>query len=193
VAAFSPPLYSCVMSDTFYAIFETALGDCAILWRGDKAVGVLLPETDRARLKRSVSHRASDAREMAPPAFIESLIASVAALARGDDAAFDMVLLDRSAIEPFANRVYDELLKIRFGETTTYGAIAQALGDKNLSRAVGAALGANPFPIIIPCHRVTGAKGAMGGFSAPGGAATKRKLLEIEGAFSADKLPLFSA
>ncbi|HNR78399.1 MAG TPA: methylated-DNA--[protein]-cysteine S-methyltransferase, partial [Parvularculaceae bacterium] len=75
--------------------------------------------------------------------------------------------------------------------STTYGAIAEELGDKNLSRAVGAAMGANPFPIIIPCHRVTGAGGKMGGFTAPGGTGTKKKLLDIEGAFAAEKLPLF--
>ncbi len=105
--------------------------------------------------------------------------------------AFDGVPLDRDGIEPLANKVYDILLRVPFGETTTYGAIAEELGDKALSRAVGAALGQNPFPVIIPCHRVTAAGGKMGGFSAPGGTDTKRRLLEIEGAFAAEKLPLF--
>jgi methylated-DNA-[protein]-cysteine S-methyltransferase len=64
----------------------------------------------------------------------------------------------------------------------TYGDIASRLGDVGLSRAVGQALGRNPIPIIVPCHRVLAAQGRLGGFSAPGGASTKRRLLEIEGA-----------
>ena len=98
---------------------------------------------------------------------------------------------DAITIEPLANRVYEILLRVPFGETTTYGAIAAELGDKALSRAVGAALGTNPFPIVIPCHRVIAAGGGMGGFSAPGGTGAKRRLLEIEGAFRAETLPLF--
>ncbi|MEZ5920498.1 MAG: methylated-DNA--[protein]-cysteine S-methyltransferase [Parvularculaceae bacterium] len=181
------------MEPASYAIFKTALGECAILWRDGKATGVLLPEQTHDAMLRSVRRRDNDAKEDAPPPTVQALIDGVQRLARGEETEFDLSALDRSAIEPFANRVYDELLLVPFGETTTYGAIAETLGDKNLSRAVGAALGANPFPVIIPCHRVTAANGAMGGFSAPGGAATKRKLLEIEGVFSADKLPLFSA
>ena len=68
------------------------------------------------------------------------------------------------------------------GETLSYGAIAFRLGDKHLARAVGAALGRNPWPIVIPCHRVIGAGGRLGGFSARGGARTKLRLLAIEGA-----------
>ena len=64
----------------------------------------------------------------------------------------------------------------------TYGEIARAVGDPGAARAVGAALGANPFPVIVPCHRVLAADGALHGFSAPGGITTKRRMLELEGA-----------
>ena len=152
---------------------------------------MLLPAADDAKMIESIRRAFPDAVEGKPPEGISAVIDKIFALCRGEAQDFSDAPLDRSLIEPFTARVYAVLEKSGFGETTTYGAIAESLGDKALSRAVGAALGANPFPIVIPCHRVTAAKGAMGGFSAPGGAATKRKLLEIEGAFAAERLPLF--
>jgi methylated-DNA-[protein]-cysteine S-methyltransferase len=140
---------------------------------------------------RAILRRDAGASEAPTPAFADAAICSIQRLCAGERAGFDGAPLDREPVEPFANKVYDILLSVKFGETTTYGAIAEALGDKAMSRAVGAALGANPFPIIIPCHRVVAAGGRMGGFSAPGGSDTKRRLLEIEGAFAAEKLPLF--
>lgn len=179
------------MQEARFHLFDTAVGRCAVLWRGEALTGVLLPSANDEATRAAVKRRAPSAAEDAPPPFARRAIDKIVRLCAGDGVTFDDVLLDRSAIEPFANRVYDILLKTPLGETTTYGAIAEELGDKSLSRAVGAALGANPFPIIIPCHRVTAAGGRMGGFSAPGGTDTKRRLLEIEGAFAADKLPLF--
>ncbi|MEK7266453.1 MAG: methylated-DNA--[protein]-cysteine S-methyltransferase [Pseudomonadota bacterium] len=179
------------MQETRFHLFDTAIGRCAVLWRGEALTGVLLPSAEDAATRAAVKRRSPSATEEAPPPFARRAIEKIVRLCAGESVAFDDIPLDRSAIEPFANRVYDILLKTPAGETTTYGAIAEALGDKAASRAVGAALGANPFPIIIPCHRVTAAGGRMGGFSAPGGADTKRRLLEIEGAFAAEKLPLF--
>ena len=174
-----------------FAIFDTAVGRCAVIWRGELLTGVLLPSADDDAMRAAVRRRAGEAQEAPAPPAIEKVIGKITRLCAGEAVAFDDAPLDREHIEPLANRIYDILLRVRFGETTTYGAIAEELGDKNLSRAVGAAMGANPFPIVIPCHRVTGAGGRMGGFSAPGGADTKRKLLDIEGAFAAEKLPLF--
>ncbi len=178
------------MTVAFLHLFDIAIGRCAILWRSVKIIGVLLPAASEAAMRASIARRC-EAVEAPPPAFALSVIGKITALAKGERVAFDDAPLDRSSIEPFANRVYDILLRVAHGQTTTYGAIAEELGDKTLSRAVGAALGQNPFPIIIPCHRVTGSAGKMGGFSAPGGATTKRRLLDIEGAFAAEKLPLF--
>ncbi|MFZ5616425.1 MAG: methylated-DNA--[protein]-cysteine S-methyltransferase [Pseudomonadota bacterium] len=183
--------YFRLMQETLFSLFDTAIGRCAILWREKRLTGVLLPSANDEAMRKAITRRSADAIECATPAFVQSAIDGIRMLCNGEPAAFDISSLDRDAIEPFANRVYDILLRVPTGETTTYGAIASALGDKTLSRAVGAALGANPFPIIIPCHRVTAAGGKMGGFSAPGGAAAKRRLLDIEGAFAADKLPLF--
>jgi methylated-DNA-[protein]-cysteine S-methyltransferase len=175
-----------------FHLFDTAVGRCAVVWRGALIVRVLLPAASEAHMREAVARSFPGAASAEPPAAVARVIDKIVALCRGEAARFDDAPLDRSSIEPFAARVYAILESVAFGDTTTYGAVAEALGDRSLSRAVGAALGANPFPIVIPCHRVTAAGGAMGGFSAPGGAATKRKLLEIEGAFAASKLPLFS-
>ena len=78
----------------------------------------------------------------------------------------------------FQKRVWNELLKIPFGETRTYGEIAEKLGNKNAMRAVGAANGQNPIPIVAPCHRVIGASGSLVGFG--GGLETKARLLDHE-------------
>ena len=108
--------------------------------------------------------------------------------------------LDWAGVGAFDRAVYRETRAIPAGETSTYGAIAARLGaaaaetyDAALPRAVGQALGRNPWPIVIPCHRVTAADGRMGGFSAPGGRKTKLKLLELEGALGVEALPLFGS
>lgn len=181
------------MPDARFHLFDTAVGRCALLWRGERLTGVLLPSSSDEAMLRAIRKRAPDAVKAPAEPFVQRAIEKIVRLCEGDAVLFDDVPLDRGAIEPFANRVYDILLRVPPGETTTYGAIAEELGDKSLSRAVGAALGQNPFPIVIPCHRVTASGGKVGGFSAPGGADTKRRLLEIEGAFAAEKLPLFGA
>lgn len=173
-----------------YTIFETAIGDCALAWRGEAICAASLPATTREALRAHLS-RGAEMNEAPPPDFVARAIDLVVRLINGEAADLTAIPLDRSGIEPFANRVYDDILRLGPGETTTYGEIAARLGDKSFARAVGAALGANPIPIIIPCHRVLAANGAMGGFSAPGGASSKRRLLEIEGAFAVERLPLF--
>ncbi len=92
------------------------------------------------------------------------------------------VALDMEGVPPFYRRVYDIARTIPPGRTLTYGDVAIKLGDPTNARAVGQALGRNPFPIVVPCHRVLAAHGSIGGFSASGGAATKRRMLMIEGA-----------
>lgn len=96
----------------------------------------------------------------------------------GRRTAFDLEL-DLSGVTPFRVRVYDRLLNVEFGATTTYGGLARAIGSPGASRAIGGAVGANPLPVVIPCHRVLAAGGALGGFT--GGLAHKRTLLRLEG------------
>lgn len=180
------------MAPALFTTFNSPIGRCAVIWRAGLIARVLLPAAGGEDIVALILRAFPGAAEGAPRGAIRNTIDGIAALCSGAAHSFENAPLDRTGIEPFAARVYAVLETVGFGETTTYGAIAGALEDKSLARAVGAALGANPFPIIIPCHRVTAAGGGMGGFSAPGGAATKRKLLEIEGAFAAERLPLFA-
>jgi methylated-DNA-[protein]-cysteine S-methyltransferase len=165
-----------------FELFDTAIGRCAIAWGPEGIVGLTLPERDdrttRARLQRQ--HPAI--REMTAPPEVEAVVEDIKHLLTGEARDLSGVLLDMDEVPDFDRRVYEETRLIPPGETMTYGEIATRLGDSGLSRAVGQALGRNPFPIIVPCHRVLAAGGRAGGFSAPGGVETKRRMLEIEGA-----------
>lgn len=109
----------------------------------------------------------------------------------GKSVSLNHIACDLRAIEPLAVRVYDVARAVPVGETVTYGEIAAQLGDRQLAQAVGRALGRNPLPIIVPCHRVVGANGKLTGFSAPGGIETKLKMLAIEGAYIGGTRSLF--
>lgn len=95
---------------------------------------------------------------------------------------FRGIAVDLSGVEAFAREVYGAAREIPAGQTRTYGEIAKSLGQPSAAQEVGQALSQNPIPIIVPCHRVSAANGKLGGFSAPGGRATKLKLLALEGA-----------
>lgn len=172
--------------------FETRIGICGIVWSDAGVVGVHLPEVDAGRARAALQRRFPDARAAPPPPTISAAIERIRAHLRGTPVDYGDIGLDTRGVGAFEMRVYAQARAIPPGETRTYGAVASALGDPMLSRAVGQALGRNPWPIVIPCHRVTAADGRTGGFSAPGGAATKLKLLEIEGALAPEALPLFA-
>ncbi len=179
------------MTEAGFALFETVLGACGIAWAPAGILGLQLPEpSERAGLAR-LRRRFPDLARAEPPPAIAAAAERIAAFLAGGEDAFADLPLDMAGAGAFDRAVYAEARAIPAGATTTYGAIAARLGDATLARAVGQALGRNPWPIVIPCHRVTGAEGKMGGFSAPGGRATKLKLLEIEGALRAETLPLF--
>ncbi len=165
-----------------FACFDTALGTCGIAWGAAGLVGVQLPEADDAATRARMRRRFASCPEQPAPATVATTIAAVQALLRGEPARFDGVQLDMSAVPPFHQRVYALALALPRGQTTTYGAMASQLGDAGAARAVGQALGANPFAPIVPCHRILAAGGGSGGFSAHGGARTKLKLLALEGA-----------
>jgi methylated-DNA-[protein]-cysteine S-methyltransferase len=175
-----------------FICFDTAIGECALAWGEHGLVGVLLPEgrggANRARLAR----RFPDAVETEPPAGIGAAVAEITALLRGEPADLSAIALDLTQASDFERRVYAIVRAIPPGKTRTYGEIAAQLGDRLEARAVGQAMGKNPFPIVVPCHRVLGAGGRLGGFSAPGGAGVKLRMLAIEGALSPAALPLFA-
>jgi methylated-DNA-[protein]-cysteine S-methyltransferase len=174
-----------------FHIFETAIGWAAIVWGPSGLAGACLPEPDASGARRLARKRFPAAEEAADAGGFESIVEGVQALLRGEPADFSEAPLDLERVPAFDARVYAITRTITAGETLTYGAIARRIGDRFLAREVGAALGRNPWPIIVPCHRVTAAGGAIGGFSARGGAQTKLKLLRIEGAPAAGQADLF--
>lgn len=165
-----------------YTLIDTALGTFGLAWTEKGVARVALPGPDRSRTEMWIS------RDPAEPGFPDGALAGlperIRRYAAGERVDFTGVPLDLDHIADFNVACYGELLKLGYGETTTYGAIARTLGDVALSRAVGQAMGANPIPLIIPCHRVLAADGRTGGFSSPGGVTAKMKMLALEHAAS---------
>ncbi len=180
------------METSGFALFDTPIGACGIAWTAQGICGVQLPESDR---ERGLARLARRFPTLAPADAGEARFAIVRILAHlgGEAVDYCEVKLDFEGVQAFERSVYEAARAIPFGETRTYGGLAAELGEPQAAQAVGQALGRNPWPIIVPCHRITAADGRTGGFSAPGGAATKLKLLEIEGALAAERLPLFAA
>jgi methylated-DNA-[protein]-cysteine S-methyltransferase len=181
------------MTSSGFALFDTVIGRCGVAWSARGLIGVLLPEASEAVAAQRFGRRLPGIAAATPSADAAAAIARITAFLAGGADDFAGLTLDEGGIGAFERAVYRETRAIPAGSTSTYGTIATALGDVRDSRRVGQALGRNPWPIVIPCHRVTGAHGWMGGFSAPGGRSTKLKLLELEGALAADTLPLFAA
>ena len=179
------------MTDPGYALFDTAIGRCGIAWTARGIVATCLPETDERRTRARLARRCPGGNEQAPPPEVQRAIDRVVALLRG--AADDLadIPLDMEGIPDFNARIYAIARTIPPGATLTYGEIAKRLGTPELARDVGQAMGQNPFPPIVPCHRVVAAGGKTGGFSANGGVATKLRMLAIEGAQVDGTLPLF--
>ncbi|OLT42523.1 hypothetical protein BJF85_22645 [Saccharomonospora sp. CUA-673] len=178
------------------AVYPTAIGPCGIAWRnsdvadGDATgeftvvVACQLPDGDADTTMTRLRERVDGGRECAPseaPASIRSAIALVTASLAGQDVDLSTIPLDLDGVPPFAARVYAQARAIPRGTTVTYGELAARLGDPGAARAVGGALGANTFAPIVPCHRILAADGRPGGFSAPGGLATKERILAAEG------------
>ena len=174
-----------------FTVFETAVGTCGVVWGERGLLGVHLPPVGPSDPRAKLSRRFPEAVEAPPPPAVEAAIAGMQALLRGERLDLMEVELDVDGVAPFNLRVYEIARTIPPGRTRTYGEIAREIGDVSVSRAVGQALGANPWPIVVPCHRVLAAGGGKGGFSAPGGTDTKMRMLEIEGALAPETLPLF--
>jgi methylated-DNA-[protein]-cysteine S-methyltransferase len=163
-------------------VFETAAGFCAIAWSEGGVTRFILPATTAAAAERRLRRRAPDAEPGLPPPPVAEAIALATRYFSGEPSDFSGVPLDLGGEEPFFAEVYDALRRVGWGRTTTYGALAAAIGaTREAARDVGEAMAKNPMPLLIPCHRVLAASGKLGGFSAPGGAATKARMLRLEG------------
>jgi methylated-DNA-[protein]-cysteine S-methyltransferase len=167
-----------------YALFDTPIGRCGVAWNARGLSGVQLPQPFERQTRMLLVQRSGDEpSEMPAPPEVAAAIAAMTALLCGDKRDLAGIALDMSRIDDFPRAVYEIARTIPAGRTLTYGDIAKRIGGVELSRDVGQALGRNPFPIVVPCHRVLAAGDRPGGFSANGGVRTKLKLLAIEGAY----------
>ncbi|MGB3537576.1 MAG: methylated-DNA--[protein]-cysteine S-methyltransferase [Mesorhizobium sp.] len=165
------------------AVFETALGFMGLAWSESGVTRVFLAEKSREAVERRLLRACGTVpgAESERPAWITRLIGEIRAYALGEEVDFSAVPVDLGGIDDFRLAIYAATRKLGFGQTTTYGELAKRAGHGGLPRETGAALGANPVPLIIPCHRILAAGGKIGGFSAPGGSASKEKMLALEG------------
>lgn len=170
------------MTGQHFAIFDSAIGPCGIIW-GERGIsGVQLPMGSEEKTRNRIRQRDGNATEAAPPSEVQTAIDKILELLAGKPNDLLDIALDLDGVPAFNRGVYDIARKIPPGQTLTYGDIAKRLGGVELSREVGQALGRNPCPIVVPCHRVLAAGNKPGGFSANGGVVTKLKMLAIEGA-----------
>lgn len=174
-----------------YTVFETAIGWAGIGWGDNGLIGAHLPDSDPDLARASLLRRFPGVTAAEPPQNVASVIDGIRALLRGEKPMLLEAKLDLARVPEFNAKVYAITRQIPPGETMTYGAIALKFGDRHLAQAIGGVLGRNPWPIIVPCHRVTAAGGKLGGFTARGGAQTKLRLLAIEGAPAAAQPDLF--
>lgn len=165
-----------------FCLFDTAIGACAVAWSDAAIAAVQLPESTRAGTAARLQRYTGALPESDPPAWVQQAIGRIQGLLQGARDDLADLPLDFSGVPAFHQRVYEIARTIPPGELLTYGEVARRLGEPGAARAVGQALGHNPFAPVVPCHRVLAAGGRSGGFSAEGGALTKLRMLEIEGA-----------
>lgn len=163
-----------------FILFDTAMGHCGITWGERGVLGVHLPEACEGELRARVQKQFPALCEALPPLAIARARDQIAALLRGEASDLSSITLDMTGVSPFFRRVYELARTIPCGTTRTYGELAAELHAPGAARAVGQALGKNPFAIVVPCHRVLAAGGKIGGFSARGGIDTKLRILAIE-------------
>ena len=162
-------------------LFKTVIGHCGLVWNNRGIVKVQFPERSEAITLAALKTGFEDFPyvSLASPT-IKKVQKNIAQMLSGQSFELPISNLDLTTVTTFRQRVYSQASKIAAGSTVSYGQLAKLLGSPNSSRAVGQALGANPFPLIVPCHRIIAANGDLRGFSAPGGLSLKRYLIEVE-------------
>jgi methylated-DNA-[protein]-cysteine S-methyltransferase len=165
-----------------YLVFETAAGFCGIAWSDAGISRFMLPSSTAAATEANLRRRVPNAHAGSPPAYVVAAVNAAKRYFEGEQIDFSDLQLDLSGQDAFFKQVYAAARRVGWGHTTTYGTLAKQLGaGPEIARNVGQAMANNPLPLIIPCHRVLAAGGKLGGFSAPGGSATKQRMLELEG------------
>ncbi len=163
-----------------YHLFDTDIGVCGIAWNTHGITQLQFPEKDRAATEKRIRTR-SGAEPQTPPPEVAQAIAALLRYFAGERVDFSGVAVDLPDASDFHKKLYAALRKVSWGKTTTYGGLGKMLDEAIDARDIGQAMGKNPVPVIIPCHRVLAAGNKIGGFSAPGGVFTKEKLLTLEG------------
>jgi O-6-methylguanine DNA methyltransferase len=171
-----------LMIEPGYTLFNTSIGTCGVAWREVGIVGVQLPDGNQQTTRERLAMRFADLRETAPRGAHKRTTEAIVGLLEGRARDLSSITLDMSAVSDFQQAVYCAARNVARGQTVTYAELADLMGRRAASRAVGQALGNNPFPIVVPCHRILAADGKAGGFSAAGGITTKMRILKIEGA-----------
>ena len=177
-------------AEAHFHLFDTAIGPCGLAWNSAGLVQVQLPEASEAATEARLGRVASATWTDTLPRSIQDCAGCMRAYFDGETVDFTDVALDMRRASAFNARVYTALREVGWGQTTTYGALAKSLGDPHAARAIGAAMGKNPWPLLVPCHRVLAASGKIGGFSAYGGRATKRHMLQLERADADGAAPM---
>lgn len=173
-----------------YHLFETAYGHAALAWNEQGVTRFRLPAPTSEETRRSLLRGLPDSLETAPLGRAAAPIEAIQRYFKGERTDFTDVPLDLGRQNPLFARIYDLVRRLGYGETTTYGALARALGEgPEVARDVGQAMARNPIPLIVPCHRVLAAGGRIGGFSAPGGADAKARMLAMEGVIAEAAAP----
>ncbi|MGV3571112.1 MAG: methylated-DNA--[protein]-cysteine S-methyltransferase [Ramlibacter sp.] len=163
-----------------HCLFDTAIGACGLAWTDVALAAVQLPEATPAGTRERLCRPFGELPDSEPPPFAREAIRRIQALLAGAPDDLRDLPLAFDGVPAFRQRVYEATRAIPPGEVATYGEVARRIGDPGASRAVGQALGLNPFAPVVPCHRVLAAGGRSGGFSAEGGADTKLRMLETE-------------
>jgi methylated-DNA-[protein]-cysteine S-methyltransferase len=162
---------------TYYRILETAFGHVGFVATPRGLRRVYLPEGTRSAIVRTIARDFPDATEKSTA--LPDLAAALQAYFAGQPVKFQ-VKLDTSGTADFAAAVWQACRKIPYGQTASYGELARCSGRPGAARAVGTVMSRNPFPIVVPCHRVVKSDGRLGGYSGCQGVAFKQTLLDME-------------
>lgn len=174
---------------SFHHVFETAFGYCGIAWSENGVTRFMLPVEAASPAAEHLTKRQPESCAAEPSGAAAEAVAAAIRYFEGEREDFLDIPLDLTGVDPFRRAIYQAARRLAYGKTTTYGTLASDVGFPKAARETGTALGRNPIPLIIPCHRILAAGGKLGGFSAPGGTATKRKMLALEGAVPPDAEP----
>src|ERR1043165_9247151 len=168
---------------THHHLFDTAIGECGVAWNARGLAGVQLPEKDRGQTELRLAVKCHSTNAADVPPWVQGVVSDIQRYLAGQPVDFSGVTVDLDGIDDYRQKLYAALRGVSFGRTVTYGELAKQLGATGWegARDVGEAMGRNPMPIVIPCHRVLAAGNKAGGFSAYGGIRTKKKLLALEG------------